>query len=40
MASISRSRSGLALELELAEHVEHLPAEGLAGLLQLLQQRR
>ena len=27
-----------ALELELAEHVEHLAAEGLAGLLQLLQQ--
>ena len=39
MASISRSRSGLALELELAEHVEDLAAEGLAGLLQLLQQR-
>ena len=28
----------LALELELAEHVEDLAAEGLAGLLQLLQQ--
>ena len=29
---------GLALELQLAEHVEDLAAEGLAGLLQLLQQ--
>ena len=38
MASISRSRSGSPLELELAEHVEDLAAERLARLLELLQQ--
>ena len=30
---------GLALELELTQHVEHLAPECLAGLVQLLQQR-
>jgi hypothetical protein len=38
MASISRSRSGLALELELAEHVEDLAAQRLARLFELFQQ--
>ncbi len=38
MASISSSRSGRALELELAEHVEDLAAQRLARLFELLQQ--
>jgi hypothetical protein len=41
MASISRSRSDMtlpSLELELAEHVEDLPAQGLACLFELFQQ--
>ena len=38
MASSNRIAQRAPVELQLPEHVEHLTAEGLPGLLQLLQQ--
>ena len=40
MASISRSRSGLALELQLAQHVEDLASERCPRLFELRQERQ